>query len=519
MREFNVTGNCVKNKHYMVDISEKLKKIKAMVDKERYFTINRARQYGKTTTLYLLQEALKSEYICIKTSFEDAGDNMFSSEQDFCKALLKRLDDATQEIYPGANIIWSNDEVTDFTKLGRRITNICKDNKVVLLIDEVDKSSNNRIFLHFLGLLRAKFLERNGNNTPTFHSVILAGVHDVKNIKQKMITAGTHTQSSGEGIYNSPWNIAAKFNVDMSFSAQEIETMLLDYESEHSLGMNKTEIAQEIYDYTSGYPFLVTRLCKIIDEELEQDWSRKGVQEAVKILLEESNTLFDDLHKNLENNEELSKLMYGLIIIGGRVSFNWANPIISLGNMYGFIEKRDNKAVVSNKIFEIYITEYFISKEETEKIGKTPTEVEDVVNGKQFDMETCIRKFAQHYYEVYNKKDIEFLERHGRLLFLYHLKPLINGVGFYHFETETRNSRNMDIVVDYNQQQFIIELKIWRGEEYKKKGYEQLLDYMSAKNAKEGYLITFDFRKETNKERWEKWVEFDDGRRVFDVMV
>ncbi|MCL2086857.1 MAG: AAA family ATPase, partial [Oscillospiraceae bacterium] len=383
MREFNVTGNCVKSEHYMVDITEKLKKIIAMVDKRRYFTINRARQYGKTTTLYLLQEALKSEYVCIKTSFEDAEDEMFSSGPNFCAAFLKRLDKSTISSYPNTNIVWKNDEVVNFISLGEHITNICKDNKVVLLIDEVDKSSNNRIFLHFLGLLRAKFLERNGNNTPTFHSVILAGVHDVKNIKQKMITAGTHTQSSGEGIYNSPWNIAAAFDVDMSFSAQEIETMLLDYESEHSSRMNKTEIAQEIYDYTSGYPFLVSRICKIIDEKLEQDWSRKGVQEAVKILLEESNTLFDDLHKNLENNKELSELMYELVIAGRRISFSWANSIISLGNMYGYIEKRDNKAVVSNKIFEIQITEYFISKEEIKRQTKTGSEVEDVVNGKQ----------------------------------------------------------------------------------------------------------------------------------------
>ena len=33
----------------MVDISDKLQQIKAMVDSGAYFTINKARQYGKTT--------------------------------------------------------------------------------------------------------------------------------------------------------------------------------------------------------------------------------------------------------------------------------------------------------------------------------------------------------------------------------------------------------------------------------------------------------------------------------------
>ncbi len=51
MREFNVTGRCVPSKHYMVDISNKINQIAAMVERGDYFTINRARQYGKTTTL------------------------------------------------------------------------------------------------------------------------------------------------------------------------------------------------------------------------------------------------------------------------------------------------------------------------------------------------------------------------------------------------------------------------------------------------------------------------------------
>jgi hypothetical protein len=47
---------------------------------------------------------------------------------------------------------------------------------------------------------------------------------------------------------------------------------------------------------------------------------------------------------------------------------------------------------------------------------------------------------------------------------LSYLKPLINGRGFYHVESETRNLRRMDIVVVYGKEQFIIELKLWNGE-------------------------------------------------------
>lgn len=52
MRSFNTTGLCVPEDDYMVDISDRLRIMKKMVEKGQYFTINRGRQYGKTTTLY-----------------------------------------------------------------------------------------------------------------------------------------------------------------------------------------------------------------------------------------------------------------------------------------------------------------------------------------------------------------------------------------------------------------------------------------------------------------------------------
>ena len=43
-----MTGTCIPDMHYMVDISGKLEKVKALIDDQAYFTINRGRQYGKT---------------------------------------------------------------------------------------------------------------------------------------------------------------------------------------------------------------------------------------------------------------------------------------------------------------------------------------------------------------------------------------------------------------------------------------------------------------------------------------
>ena len=39
-KKFNVTGICIPEKHYMVDISDKIKKIMNLIEDEEYFVIN-----------------------------------------------------------------------------------------------------------------------------------------------------------------------------------------------------------------------------------------------------------------------------------------------------------------------------------------------------------------------------------------------------------------------------------------------------------------------------------------------
>ncbi len=160
---------------------------------------------------------------------------------------------------------------------------------IVFMIDEVDTATNNQIFLDFLAQLQAGYLDR--DETSVFQSVILAGVYDIRNIRKKIRQDKEHRQ-------NSPWNIAADFDVDMSFSAEDISGMLSQYEEDYHTGMNIEKISELIYEYTSGYSFLVSRLCKLMDKKLAGTgsfkkntvWTRAGVLEAVKRLLYERNS-------------------------------------------------------------------------------------------------------------------------------------------------------------------------------------------------------------------------------------
>ena len=74
------------------------------------------------------------------------------------------------------------------------------------------------------------------------------------------------------------------------------------------------------------------------------------------------------------------------------------------------------------------------------------------------------------------------------------------------------------IAVDFGSEQIIIELKLWKGEAEHSKAYEQLAGYLDSKSFGTGYLLTFDFRKNVNKQPYAKWVDYS-GKRIFDVVV
>ena len=54
----------------------------------------------------------------------------------------------------------------------------------------------------------------------------------------------------------------------MEVSTRYANGFLNEYEQDYQTGMDVVEIAEMIYSYTSGYPYLVSCLCKMIDEDI-----------------------------------------------------------------------------------------------------------------------------------------------------------------------------------------------------------------------------------------------------------
>jgi len=512
MKEFNITGTCFPDDHYMVDISRQVEDACKLARANKYFCINRGRQYGKTTTLSFIKRKLESEGFCVfSISLEDIDNERFDESKtlnaEFVKLLNETLifnetrnitDDKKQIIAEAAQ----KNEIQS-RELSLLIPRIAQGCKTVLIIDEVDQASNYISFVKFLGFLRDKYLQR--KTRPTFHSVILAGVYDIKNLKLKMRPEEEHQ-------YNSPWNIAVPFDTDMSLPADGIAKMLAEYKADHNIELNENEIATEIHNWTSGYPFLVSRICMLIESE-NLGWNREGVWNAAKMIISENNTLFDDLNKKIDELESLHELLRNILINGQKINYNPDNKAIDLGISFNLLAVENNITKVRNRLLETRLYDKFIDEDKFSKIySQGASDKQQFIEDGYLNMEKVLAKFAEHFNSIYGPGDEQFIENQGRKMFLLYLRPIINGIGNYYIEAETRDRTRTDIVLDYRSRQYVIELKIWHGEEYNRKGEIQLSEYLDHFGISQGYMVSFSFNK--NKKPGVKTIDFGNKKLI-----
>lgn len=493
MRKFNITAACNLDIHYMVDLRARLSDIKGMIDDGQYFVINRARQYGKTTTLNALERFLSSDYIVVYLDFQFLSHEDFQDASSFVAAFARELRQLrscrsymSSEIQERLKMLRSRQEKEYvLADLFECLSDWCDEVErgIVLMVDEVDSASNNQVFLDFLAQLRGYYIHR--DKRPTFQSVILAGVHDIRNLRQKIRSDMKHK-------HNSPWNIASRFDIEMSFSSKDIAGMLRDYEEDYHTGMHIAEMAQLIYDYTSGYPVLVSNMCKLIDEKIagsecyptrSDAWTKDGILEAEKRILTDRIPLFESMINKLEDDEKLCKLLFSLLFEGQNIPYNPYDASIHLAVVYGFLKNQEGTAAIANRIFETMLCDWFLSQEITES---------DISKAGALEKNQFIQ------------------------IFLLYLRPIINGVGNYYIEAQTRDQRRTDVIVDYHGEQFILEMKLWHGEEYNTRGEKQLCEYLDYYHIQKGYMLSFNFNK--NKQIGVKTIRAE-GKVIVEAVV
>ena len=503
MRYFNTEGLCNPNKHYMVDITERLAAIREMIDAGKYFVINRGRQYGKTTTLVALEKALSKDSRVIRLDFQVLDNDSFENGRVFAQALSEAIidkkefsgidipDAVIEQLIEIANKDLSRVKMMDVFRVLMRW---CRDSEkpVILIIDEVDSATNNQVFLDFLAQLRYFYLEReNDSEQKTFQSVILAGVTDVKHLKSKI-------RDEDQKKVNSPWNIAVDFTVDMSLSEEGIKGMLEDYERDHNTGMDTGHVAKVIRGYTAGYPYLVSKICQIIDQKLENAWTEDGVDEAVKLILSDGSIpLFESLAGKLTNYPGFKEGLRRILLLGEAVDYLPDDDEQKQLVLYGFVKVVNNKLVIANRIFEMRLYRQFVGETKYDNLMQIAASEKNIfIENGLLNIPKIMEHFISSQKIIRGEMNERFIEDEGRERFLTFISPIINGTGTYSIEEQTRDRRRMDVVIHYLGNRYVIELKIWRGERYNEEGEKQLKGYLDYFELDTGYLLSFNFNKD-----------------------
>ena len=246
---------------------------------------------------------------------------------------------------------------------------------------------------------------------------------------------------------------------------------------------------------------------------------KKGFLEAVRILLSEKNMLFESLREKLESYPELNSMLYSLLFTGKAIVYNYYETSINIATMFGFVKNENGVLAVSNRIFETWLYNLYLSSAEMQKKEIYAASLIDknqfITNG-YLNMRLVLEKFVQHFQDLYGNSDETFLEDEGRKYFLLYLRPIINGTGNYYIETQTREQKRTDIIVDYLGEQYIIEMKIWHGKEYNNRGEKQLIEYLDDYHVKKGYMISFNFNRK--KETGVKEIIID-GKTIIEAIV
>ena len=162
----------------------------------------------------------------------------------------------------------------------------------------------------------------------------------------------------------------------------------------------------------------------------------------------------------------MKKMFQAILFQGIEFSYNLNAKEISLASMFGYVVEEDGKVQIANRIFETCLYNYFYAEEE-------------LSNG-------IIREA---------KQDKNYFIHDGRL--------------------------DMDIVMQrfvttFVGEQFIIELKIWHGNEYNERGEKQLASYLDYYHQDKVYLLSFNFNQK--KEVGVKEIMID-GKRIVEAVV
>ncbi len=505
MRRFWTQGPVNAQEHYVVSRSDEIADFIKRVDEGRYVVLFAPRQTGKTT---FFQDALAvlvadsiteqtADYFPIQLNFDvykntsvtDFYDNLY---HDICEE-IEHLFQRRGGTPPEALIqLLADTQLTNphaMRRFFRYLDRLLTPQKFVLIIDEFDGIPQAALS-DFLHTLRHIYIS---GKPRCPHSVGIIGV--------KSIAQLNYDRSI------SPFNIQDEFHLP-NFTLEQVHELLGQYTEEVGQ-VFVPEVIASIHKQTAGQPVLVNRFAQILTEELDipksEPITRQHFSEAHTQLLHDQNTNIEHLTTNIRRNPRFASVLMRIMERDEGVDFNMDDDIINELATYGVIKKStDGMCEILNPIYLYRILRTFkpiVNGLEDQYVPEGGPEefLNYITPAGYIEMESLLDNFrdfiARAGFKILQVPDTP-QKSVGRHLLLAYLDQFVKDIGgFMHIEVQTGRGR-MDIIITHNQQKYIIETKIWRGEHRYQAGKRQLTAYLRTESVTEGNYIVFDHREE-----------------------
>lgn len=498
MRRFGTQGPVNPQEHYVVSRTEEIADLIKRVEEGRYIVLFAPRQTGKTTFFQRALDTLaveKSEYLPISLNF-DVYKN--TRVPNFYENLCEDIREEIQNIFQRRGILISealrqllrNTQLTDhhaMRRFFRSLARLLSPQRCIIIIDEFDGIPQAALS-DFLHTLRHIYI---AGKPRCPHSVGIIGV--------KSIAQLNYDRSI------SPFNIQDDFHLP-NFTLEQVQELLEQYTAEVGQAF-LPEVIASIHKQTAGQPVLVNRFAQILTEELDipktDSITMAHFSEAHAQLLEEDNANFTHLLTNIRKNPRFESVLMRIMARDEGVDFNLRSDIISELTTYGVIARGDDgMCEIINPIYLYCILQAFkpvINGLEDVYLNEDSHGgfLDYLTPAGHIKMKSLLDNFrdfmARAGFRILQVPDTP-QESVGRHLLLAYLDQFVKVIGgFMHIEVQTGRGR-MDLIITHNQRKYIVETKVWRGENRYQAGKKQLV--LRLEGQTEGYYIVFDHRED-----------------------
>ena len=470
MRTFNTSGPNIVEEHYTLLRPALIETGRKMVYSARYFTIWAPRQTGKSTYFRLLADILREEgYKVCYVNFE-------SFKEGSLEDLLIDLKNALTEQW---GIVFESDSLNS---IFNQIESI-KKGKCVLIIDEVE-GINPQFFNSVLHTIRKAYHSRQSH---CLKSVVLVGVSNIVGVVKDNA---------------SPFNIADNLNIPYFTNEETLE--LFNQHERETGQLFDPSVKQKISYITANQPGLVNAFAN----QLVTDFPDKLLIEYVDYLKVEDWFLTEAIDKNISNiinkAEEHREFVEKLLFKDTKTRFQIHREEIKLLYVNGVIAKDENGDVIFRvPLYQkcLYMAFYPYMNGEGERIERT-IEIEDYFteNGslmidKVIDSykKYALRRSFKYFRE--KSKNGKYLLTLKEATLVYSFETYLNAFlavveGKSYIEAQTALGRT-DLLLNINNQEFVIEAKIYSNITQFKKGKKQLAYYAKGLSLESAIYLVF----------------------------